>query len=92
MLLDNKQVYIDKYNNVFKTDFKEDDFDFDKTKVLIIGPKFNKEQILAAEFPHYSFEIWKVVLNETFCISYENVITNEIKYLQVTKEDLELIE
>lgn len=92
LLLDNKQVYIDKYNEVFKTNFKEDDFDFDKTKVLIIGPKFNKQQIRAAESPHYPFEIWKVNLNETFCISYENVVTNEIKYLQVTKEDLELTE
>ena len=92
LLLDNKRVYIDKYNDVFNTKFKEDDFDFDKTKVLIIGPKFNKKQLEAAKSPHYPFEIWKVDVNEKFCISYENVVTNEIKYLQVTKEDLELTE
>lgn len=92
LLLDNKQVYIDKYNEVFKTEFKEEDFDFDKTKVLIIGPKFNKKQLASAKSPHYPFEIWKVKVNEKFCISYENVITNEIKYLQVTKDDLELTE
>lgn len=92
LLLDNKQVYIDKYNNIFRTDFKEEDFDFDKTKVLIIGPKFNKQQIKAAESPHYPFELWKININEIFCISYENIVTNEIKYLQVSKEDLELTE
>ena len=92
LLLNNKQVYIDKYNNVFKTDFKEDDFDFDKTKVLIIGPKFNKKQLLAAESPHFPFELWKVNLNENFRISYKNVVSEEIKYLKVSKEDLELTE
>lgn len=92
LLLDNKQVYIDKYNDVLKTDFKVGDFDFDKTKVLIIGPKFNKKQLFAAESPHYPFEIWKVKINENFCIFYENVVTNEIKHLQVTKDDLELTE
>ena len=34
----------------------------------------------------------KVNVNENFCISYENVVTNEIKYLQVDKDDLELTE
>ena len=92
LLLDNKQVYIDKYNDVFKTEFKEDDFDFGKTKVLIIGPKFNKKQLSAAKSPHFPFEIWKVKVNENFCISYENVITNEIKHLQLTKDKLELTE
>lgn len=92
LLLDNKQVYIDKYNEVFKADFKKEDFDFDKTKVLIIGPKFNKKQLSTVESPHYPFEIWKVKINETFCISYENVVTCEIKYLRVTKDDLELTE
>ena len=92
LLLENKNVYIDKYNEVFNTDFVKDDFDFDKTKVLIIGPEFNEEQLLAAKSPRYPFEIWKVNLNEKFCISYENVVTDEIKYLQVTKKDLELTE
>lgn len=92
LLLENKNVYIDKYNEVFKTDIVKDDFDFDKTRVLIIGPQFNEEQLLAAKSPHYPFEIWKVNLNKNFCISYENVVTDEIKYLQVTKKDLELTE
>ena len=92
LLLENKNVYIDKYNEVFNTDFVKDDFDFDKTRVLIIGPEFNEEQLLAAKSPSYPFEIWKVNLNKNFCISYENVVTDETKYLQVTKKDLELTE
>ncbi len=92
LLLENKDVYIDKYNEVFKNNLKKEDFDFDKTKVLIIGPKFNKKQLLAAKSPYYPFEIWKVKVNEKFCISYKNVATNEIRYLQVKKEDLELTE
>lgn len=92
LLLENKDIYIAKYNEVFQTNLEKEDFDFDKTKVLIIGPEFNKKQLLAAKLPYYPFEIWKVTLNENFCISYENVVTDEIKYLQVTKNDLELTE
>ena len=92
LLLENKNVYIDKYNEVFKKNLKKENFNFDKTKVLIIGPIFNKKQLLAAKSPHYPFEIWKVKVNEKFCISYKNVATNEIIYLQVNKDDLKLTE
>lgn len=92
LLLENKNIYIDKFNEVFKISFKEEDFDFDKTKVLIIGPEFSKKQLLAAKSPNYSFEIWKVKVNESYCISYENVVTKEILYLQVSEDDLKLTE
>ena len=92
LLLENKNIYIDKFNEVFKTSFKEEDFDFDKARVLIIGPEFNKKQLLAAKSPHYPFEIWKVKINENFCISYENVKTMEIISLQVREDDLKLTE
>lgn len=92
LLSENKQDYIDKYNDVFGTELKEDDFDFDKTRVMIIGTDFTDEQILATKTPHYPFEIWKVKINEKLCISYENVVTGEIKYLQVREDDLKLTE
>ena len=92
LLLDNRQIYIDRYNDVFKSDLKEDDFDFEKTKVVIIGPKFSENQLSAAKSPHYPFEIWKVSADENFMISYENTATHEIKQLQVSKNDLELTE
>ncbi len=92
LLLDNKDIYIDKYNAVFKTNLNETYFDFDKTKVMIIGPKFSPKQIEAAKSPHYPFEIWKVNLDKNCCITYENISTNEIKELQVTENDLILTE
>ena len=92
LLLENKNIYIDKFNEVFKTSFNEDDFDFNKTKVLIIGPEFIKKQLLAAKSPHFPFEIWKVKVNENYCISYENSVTKEILCLQVSEDDLKLTE
>lgn len=92
LLLDNKEIYIDKYNEVFKTDLCEDDFNFDNTRVFIIGPDFSDEQIDASKSPHYPFEIWKVTLNENNCISYENVVTNEVKKLEASEDDLKFTE
>ena len=92
LLLENKNIYINKFNEVFKTSFNEDDFDFNKTKVLIIGPEFSKKQLLAAKSPHFPFEIWKVKVNENYCISYENSVTKEILCLHVSEDDLKLTE
>ena len=92
LLLENKDIYINKYNEVFNTDLSKKDFEFDSTKVLIIGPEFSKDQIKEAHTPSYPFEIWKVDLNENFCITYENVVTNERKHLQVSEDELKLTE
>ena len=92
LLKDNPQVYVDKYNEVFKTTLKEEDFNLENTKVLIIGPKFDGEQIKVANSPHFPFEIWKVSLKKDNTITYENVITNETKSLKVTEDDLKLTE
>lgn len=92
LLLENKDVYINKCNEVFNTELIKKEFDFDNTKVLIIGPEFSKDQIKEAHSPSYPFEIWQVDLDENCCITYENVVTNDKKHLQVSEEDLKLTE
>ena len=92
LLLENKSVYVDKYNEVFSDDLKVNDFDFDNTRVLIIGPEFSKDQLEKAHTPDYPFEIWKADVDDNHCITYKNVVTNEIRHLQVGEDDLKLTE
>ena len=77
LLQDNHQAYIDRFNEKFDCDFDEEDFDFKKTKVMIIGPEFTKEQIERSESPKYPFELYRAALyqcdEESYCITYEQI-------------------
>ena len=44
MLQKNRDNLIERYNKKFDKNLKETDFDFEKAKVMIIGPKFYKSQ------------------------------------------------
>ncbi len=92
LVKDNPQIYVDKYNEVFKTNLNEKDFNIKKTRVIIIGPKFDDKQIKAANSPHFPFEIWKVSLSKDNIITYENVIADEMKTLKVNEDELKLTE
>ena len=92
LLLNNKDEYIRRYNEEFKTSREEDDFDFENTKVLIVGPKFTTEQIEASENPSYPFELWKVTLYDNNCVVYENLSNNEKKQLKINEDDLKVTE
>lgn len=92
LLLSKPKVYIDRYNEVFNKDFNESDFEWDKSKVLIIGPKFSDKQIEYAKDPKWPFEIWKTTLCNNNCIYYENLESDEVKKLPVSNEDLSLTE
>lgn len=92
LLLNNRDEYIKRYNEEFKSNLSEDDFDFDNTRVLIIGPKFTSEQIKASENPVYPFELWKVTLYDNSCVVYENLSNNEKKQLKINEDDLKVTE
>lgn len=92
LLLNNKEIYIKRYNEEFKSNLAEDDFDFDKTRVLIVGPEFTPEQIEASENPSYPFELWKVTLYDNNSVVYESLSTNEEKRLNIDPDDLEITE
>lgn len=92
LLLNNKEIYIKRYNEEFKSNLAEDDFDFDKTRVLIVGPEFTPEQIEASENPSYPFELWKVALYDNDSVVYESLSTNEEKRLKISPDDLEITE
>lgn len=60
MLQKNRDNLIERYNKKFDKNLKETDFDFEKAKVMIIGPKFYKSQIEKSE--EYNMELYKVSL------------------------------
>ena len=62
---------------------------FEKTRVMIIGPKFSDEQIEKAKS---KFELWHVSLNDDCCVEYKNLHTGKTKKLKVSKDELKLTE
>lgn len=60
MLQKNRDNLIERYNKKFDKNLKETDFDFEKAKVMIIGPKFYKSQNEKSE--EYNMELYKVSL------------------------------
>ena len=68
---------------------KEIDVDFDNAGIMIIGPKFSRNQIEKAES---HVELWKVSLFDDGKVTYENLKTNEIRELKVNPDDLRITE
>lgn len=94
-LQNNRCKYIQEYNGAFGTDYDEDYFDFKKTKVMIIGPKFTQEQIKKSENPYYPFELYTISLykcdEKKGCVSYKGVnVEYDGKLEDINLDDLEL--
>ena len=92
LLLNNRNEYISRYNEEFESCITEEDFDFNKTRVLIISPEFTSDQIKASETPDYPFELWKITLYDDYHVVYENLTTNEEKQLKIDASDLKVTE
>ena len=73
LLLNNKYYFIKKYNEITGLNLDIEDFDFSKTKIMIIAPSFTKYQLKSTEFSDLPFELWKVRLYENGCISYDKI-------------------
>lgn len=84
------QAYINRHNEEYSSDLKEEELG--QTKVLIIGTDFKDHQIDAAKSPNFPFEIWKISKDENFCISYENLVSHEIKQFKSSEDELKLTE
>lgn len=73
LLLNNKYYFIKKYNEITGLNLDIEDFDFSKTKIMIIAPSFTKYQLKSTEFSDLPFELWKVRLYENGCVSYDKI-------------------
>ena len=91
-LLDKKDSYIEKYYEIFGKD-EEVEFDFSKTRAMIIGPEFSEEQKNRKD-PDFDFELWTVSLckynNKIYRALYEKVDSNSKKELYFSTEDLKI--
>ena len=65
-------------------------FQFDDTRVMIIGPKFTKSQLANAP---KNFEFWKVSLYDTCnnkCdVEYKNMKTGKVRMLNIDLDELD---
>ena len=82
LILENRDYFKDRLN-------KEIDVDFDNIRIMIIGPKFSRNQIEEAKS---NVELWKVTLSDDWTVTYENLKTSEIKSLNVNPDDLRITE
>lgn len=82
LLLNNKEFFLERLEN-------PKNVCFEKTRVMIIGPKFSDEQI---EKVKSKFELWHVSLNDDCCVEYKNLHTGKTKKLKVSKDELKLTE
>lgn len=92
-LLDKKDSYVEKYYEIFGKD-EEVEFDFSKTRAIIIGPEFSEEQ-KNREDPDFDFELWKVSLckynNKMYRVLYKKVDSDDDeKELYFSSEDLKI--
>ena len=91
-LLDKKDSYVEKYYEIFGKD-EEVEFDFSKTRAIIIGPEFSEEQKNRKD-SDFDFELWTVSLckynNKMYRALYEKVDSNSKKELYFSTEDLKI--
>ncbi|ADC46633.1 hypothetical protein mru_0782 [Methanobrevibacter ruminantium M1] len=91
-LLDKKEAYIEKYYEKFGKD-KEVEFDFDKTRAIIIGPEFSEQQKNRKD-PDFDFELYTVSLckynNKIYRALYKKVDSNFKRELYFSSEDLKI--
>ena len=91
-LLDKKDSYVEKYYEIFGKE-EEVEFDFSKTRAIIIGPEFSEEQ-KNREDPDFDFELWTVSLckynNKMYRVLYKKVDSNSKKELYFSSEDLKI--
>lgn len=92
-LLDKKDRYIEKYYEIFGKD-EEVEFDFSKTRAIIIGPEFSEKQKNRKD-PDFDFELWTVSLckynNKMYRVLYKKVDSDDgEKELYFSSEDLKI--
>lgn len=93
LLLNNKYYFIKKYNELTDSNLDIEDFDFTKTKIMIIAPNFTKYQLKSTEFSDLPFELWKVKLYENGCVSYDKIKNDSatsIKEVVLDKKNIQI--
>lgn len=80
LILENKKFFCKRLENT-------KNIDFENTKILIIGPKFSKNQVKDAKT---HFELWKITLFDECKVTYENLKTKEVKSLDINPKDLKI--
>lgn len=93
LLLNNKYYFIKRYNEICNDELDLEDFDFSKTKIMIIAPNFTKYQLKSTEFSDLPFELWKVKLYENGCVSYDKIKNDSatsIKEVVLDKKNIQI--
>ena len=80
LILDNPDYFLNRLDD-------RENVDFEKTRIMIIGPQFSNTQVKNAKS---NFELLKTTLFDDGRLTYENLKTGEIKTLYVDLNELKL--
>ncbi len=77
LMLDRKEAFVLRYNNVTKQNKEAKDFDWSQTRIIFVSPYFTQRQIESTSFSNMPFDLIKATKYEDDIYEFETIGKNE---------------
>lgn len=76
LMLERKEAFVLKYNNVTKSNLEIGDIDWSQSRIIFISPFFSLRQISATEFQGMPFDLIKATKYENDIVEFDKISKN----------------
>lgn len=76
LMLERKEAFVLKYNNVTKSNLEICDIDWSQSRIIFISPFFSSRQISATEFQGMPFDLIKATKYENDIVEFDKISKN----------------
>ena len=76
LMLERKEAFVLKYNNVTKSNLEICDIDWSQSRIIFISPFFSSRQISATEFQGMPFDLIKATKYENNIVEFDKISKN----------------
>lgn len=76
LMLERKEAFVLKYNNVTKSNLEIGDIDWSQSRIIFISPFFSSRQISATEFQGMPFDLIKATKYENNIVEFDKISKN----------------
>ena len=76
LMLERKEAFVLKYNNVTKSNLEIGDIDWSQSRIIFISPFFSSRQISATEFQGMPFDLIKATKYENDIVEFDKISKN----------------
>ena len=83
LMLERKEAFVLKYNNVTKSNLEICDIDWSQSRIIFISPFFSSRQISATEFQGMPFDLIKATKYENDIVEFDKISKNPIATIDV---------